>query len=98
MEFLLCLLGLLPVVPVVLLAADRISRLLFVIAVALAFLPACEPRSLKLLKVATPHLRKVGLVGTRRLHERLVLPGLMLLGQIPRTATTARRILRIIGC
>lgn len=48
---------------------------------------------LKLIKAAVPLVRKSGLIGTRRIHERVALPPLMLLGMIPSTAKTARQIL-----
>ncbi|MEV4689063.1 hypothetical protein [Microbacterium sp. LWH3-1.2] len=78
---------------IALFAAAALARLLFFLAVALAFVPQWKQRMLKLIKVAAPLIRKSGLIGTRRLHERIAVPPLMFLAMIPATAKTARQIL-----
>jgi hypothetical protein len=78
---------------IALFAAAALARLLFFLALALAFVPRWKQRMLKLIKVAVPLIRKSGLIGTRRLHERIAVPPLMFLAMIPATAKTARQIL-----
>lgn len=81
---------------VVLLVVAALTRALFLLAVALAFVPQCKHRMLKLLEVTTPLIRKSSVYGTRRLHERIAVLPLMVLAMIPSTAKTARRILTIL--
>lgn len=85
------------VVLLILFVVDSLSRLLYLLAIGLAFAPSCEHRMRKLLEVATPAMRRVMLVGTRRMHERIATPWLFLLAMFPRTEKFARRILAILG-
>ncbi|MEN8600298.1 hypothetical protein [Microbacterium rhizosphaerae] len=85
----------LPVMAIILVAAF-LSRLVFLLAIALAFAPGYERRMLKLLEVSAPLVRKSGVIGTRRIHERIAAPVLMVLAMFHTTAKTARRILAIL--
>ncbi|MCG7418774.1 hypothetical protein MHY30_14800 [Microbacterium sp. ACRRU] len=87
---------LLLIVALVPLAANICSLLLYLLAIGLAFVTPWERRMRKLLEVATPVLRRVMPLGTRRFHERIATPCLVLLAMFPQTAKVARRILAIL--
>lgn len=73
-----------------------LSRVLFLVALGLAFIPRKRGRMIKLLEILTPLLRRSRCIGPKRVHEQIAILILSLLAMFDRTDKTARQLLKIL--